>query len=188
MRALIIIFLIVATIFALGSLLYIVLEILISRRVRHYPTAEEPAPVPTPEPEPTPEPTPVVIPEIVEHIDAVEADAMLPDAVAIELADLEEGGCDGRQGIINIGTISAIFEPDAVVTIAALKELGLINKKVKRIKILADGVLDKPLTVKAEAYSVQAIKMIELTGGRVIILRSPKEMERLRRLREQTNG
>jgi ribosomal protein L18E len=43
-------------------------------------------------------------------------------------------------------------------------------KKVKRIKILADGVLTKPLTIKAENYSVQAIKMIELTGGTVIIL------------------
>jgi large subunit ribosomal protein L15 len=104
----------------------------------------------------------------------------------MELADYEEGGNDGKQGIINIGAISAVFEPDAVVTIAALKELGLINKKVQRIKILADGILDKPLTVKAEAYSVQAIKMIELTGGKVIILRSPKEMERLQKLREQT--
>ena len=103
----------------------------------------------------------------------------------MELADYEEGGCDGKQGIINIGTISSIFEPGALITIAELKALGLINKKVRRIKVLADGVLDKPLTIKAEAYSVQAIKMIELTGGKVIILRSPKEMERLRLLREQ---
>ena len=112
-------------------------------------------------------------------------DADTVKRVAMELADYEEGGCDGKQGIINIGTISSIFEPGALITIAELKALGLINKKVRRIKVLADGVLDKPLTIKAEAYSVQAIKMIELTGGKVIILRSPKEMERLRLLREQ---
>jgi ribosomal protein L15 len=44
-------------------------------------------------------------------------------------------------------------------------------KKVGRMKVLADGELNKPLIVKAEDYSVQAIKMIELTGGTVIILK-----------------
>ncbi len=189
MNPLIIIFLIVATVFAFGSSGYVVWDVVASKKVKREP---EPEPTPIPEPEPIPEPipvpvpVPVVIPEIVEHIDAVGADEMLADNDAMELADYEEGGNDGKQGIINIGAISAVFEPDAVVTIAALKELGLISKKVQRIKILADGILDKPLTVKAEAYSVQAIKMIELTGGKVIILRSPKEMERLQKLREQT--
>ena len=47
-----------------------------------------------------------------------------------------------------------------------------------RVKILADGILNKPLTIKAESYSVQAIKMIELTGGTVIILiDEPKDKE-----------
>jgi ribosomal protein L18E len=39
------------------------------------------------------------------------------------------------------------------------------------MKVLADGILNKPLTIKSESYSIQAIKMIELTGGTVIILR-----------------
>ena len=179
-------FLIVATIFAICSVAYVIYEILTRKKLKFVPSPE-PEIVPEPIPEPIPEPVfvPVVIPEIVEHIDAVEADELLADNVAMELADYEEGGCDGKQGIINIGTISSIFEPGALITIAELKALGLINKKVRRIKVLADGVLDKPLTIKAEAYSVQAIKMIELTGGKVIILRSPKEMERLRLLREQ---
>lgn len=179
-------FLIVATIFAICSIAYVIYEILTRKKLKFVPSPEpEIVPEPIPEPIPEPVPVPVVIPEIVQHIDAVEADELLADNVAMELADYEEGGCDGKQGIINIGTISSIFEPGALITIAELKALGLINKKVRRIKILADGVLDKPLTIKAEAYSVQAIKMIELTGGKVIILRSPKEMERLRLLREQ---
>lgn len=179
-------FLIVATIFAICSIAYVIYEILTRKKLKFVPSPEpEIVPEPIPEPIPEPVPVPVVIPEIVQHIDAVEADELLADNVAMELADYEEGGCDGKQGIINIGTISSIFEPGALITIAELKALGLINKKVRRIKVLADGVLDKPLTIKAEAYSVQAIKMIELTGGKVIILRSPKEMERLRLLREQ---
>lgn len=186
MRILYIIFLIVATVFALGSIAYVILEIIFPKKPEREPEPEPtPEPIPEPIPEPEPIPVPIVIPEIVDHIDAIEADEMLADSAAMELADFEEGGCDGKQGIINIGVISMVFEPGAVVTIAVLKELGLIHKKVQRIKILADGVLDKPLTVKAESYSVQAIKMIELTGGKVIILRSPKEMERLRKLREQ---
>lgn len=182
-------FLIVATIFAICSVAYVIYEILMRKKPKFVPSPE-PEIVPEPIPEPIPEPVfvPVVIPEIVEHIDAVEADELLADNLAMELADYEEGGCDGKQGIINIGTISSIFEPGALITIAELKALGLINKKVRRIKVLADGVLDKPLTIKAEAYSVQAIKMIELTGGKVIILRSPKEMERLRLLREQAQS
>lgn len=179
-------FLIVATIFAICSVAYVIYEILTRKKLKFVPSPEpEIVPEPIPEPIPEPVPVPIVIPEIVEHIDAVEADELLADNLAMELADFEEGGCDGKQGIINIGTISSIFEPGALITIAELKALGLINKKVRRIKVLADGVLDKPLTIKAEAYSVQAIKMIELTGGKVIILRSPKEMERLRLLREQ---
>ena len=56
-------------------------------------------------------------------------------------------------------------------TLAVLKQKGLINKKAGRMKVLADGELTKPLAVKSESYSVQAIKMIELTGGTVIILK-----------------
>ena len=58
-----------------------------------------------------------------------------------------------------------------VITLAVLKEKGLISSKVGRMKVLADGMLNKPLTIKSESYSIQAIKMIELTGGTVIILR-----------------
>ena len=54
---------------------------------------------------------------------------------------------------------------------------GLLTKKTGRIKVLAGGMLHKPLTIKAENYSVQAIKMIELTGGTVIILKDDVEKD-----------
>ena len=57
-----------------------------------------------------------------------------------------------------------------MVTLAALKTKGLVPKSAGRVKILAGGdLLTKPLTVKAESFSIQAIKMIELTGGTVVI-------------------
>ena len=52
-----------------------------------------------------------------------------------------------------------------------MKQRGLLQKSFGRVKILANGMLSKPLTVKAENYSVQAIKMIELTGGTAVILK-----------------
>ena len=47
-------------------------------------------------------------------------------------------------------------------------------KNLKKVSALlaavAHGFLTKSFTVKAEAFSVEAIKMIELMGGTVIIL------------------
>ena len=63
------------------------------------------------------------------------------------------------------------FNANDVVTLAVLKEKGLISPKIGKMKILADGILNKPLIVKSESYSIQAIKMIELTGGKVVILK-----------------
>lgn len=181
----IITFLVVATVFAIGTIIYVILDILLSPRKREEPV-EEPAPAPTViVPEPIPEPVPVVVPVIVDHVDAEEANALLSDSDAIELAEYEECGNEGKQGIINLGVVSMVFEPNAVVTLDALKELKLISKKVQRVKILADGILDKPLTVKAESFSVEAMKMIELTGGRVVILRTPEQLERLKARRER---
>ena len=42
-----------------------------------------------------------------------------------------------------------------------------------RIEIPAVGTLDKPLTVKADAFSLGAVKMITLTGGQAIELKEP---------------
>ena len=83
-----------------------------------------------------------------------------------------EGGAGrGNQGIINIGIIDENFEADSIVTLDILKQKGLIQSGVGRLKILAGGTLNKPLTIKAESYSVQTIKMVELTGGTVVILK-----------------
>lgn len=160
-----------------------------------------PEPVAQPEPEPVvEEPQPVEephLPEFVDHINAIEADEMLSDEVALAFVIEEdedepeeyddddeddeevvvvpkaEAGpkTEGKRGFINIGDIDEAFEPHDHVTLDALKHKGLVSKKIKRIKILADGELTKPLSVKAHSFSIQAIKMIELTGGTVIKIR-----------------
>ena len=55
-----------------------------------------------------------------------------------------------------------------------MKEKGLIGKDVLYIKVLGAGVIDKPLHVSANAFSLSAVKMIALTGGTAKKARSIK--------------
>lgn len=172
MGVIIIIFMIVATIFALASLGYVTVDVILEiKNKKEEPIVEEKKEEPVIIPVVVEEPVVEVMPETVEHIDAEEADTMISDDLAMQTVIYESGAGHGKQGIINIGMIDEHFDAGDVVTLAALKQKGLIAKSVGRMKVLADGILNKPLTIKSEAYSVQAIKMIELTGGTVIILK-----------------
>ncbi len=112
------------------------------------------------------------LPELVDHIDASRADKLLSNSLAMRMVSRERGTGRGKQEVVNIGDIDEVFEANEVVTIADLKAKGLISKGAGRVKILAGGQLNKPLTVKAENFSIQAIKMIELTGGKVVIMKN----------------
>ena len=170
MNVFIIIFMVIASIFAIGILGYVAVDIILVIRNKNKPE-EKKKEAPVVVPAPVVDSAPEVMPEIVEHIDAEEADAMISDSLAMKTANYESGEGHGQQGIINIGELDDNFNAHDVITLSVLKEKGLISSKVGRMKILADGMLNKPLTVKAESYSIQAIKMIELTGGTVIILK-----------------
>ena len=74
---------------------------------------------------------------------------------------------DQKKGIINIDVLSASFEANDKVTLKSLKEKGLINKNIGYVKVLARGILNKPLEVELNDYSIEAVKMIILTGGKV---------------------
>ena len=119
-----------------------------------------------------------VIPEEIETLDEVSAetvDELMTDTLAEALLEeSEEMGGNGKLGIINIGVISPVYQAGDVVTLANLQEKGLVDANIGRLKVLASGTLDKPLTIKAEAFSFQAIKMITLTGGHAIHLKTEK--------------
>lgn len=162
-------YLTLAPLLALGSLVFVITDA-IRERTRTTPPAQE-----TQE---TEEPPPVIVsaapaetmPPVVEQVDAVLADSMLSNTLAIQNARYERGAGHGFAAIINIGQIDRAFPAHATITLAALKEKGLLPQRAGRVKILADGLVTKPFTVKAEAFSLQAVKMVELTGGTVIIL------------------
>ena len=111
--------------------------------------------------------------ETVEEVAATDVDSMMTDkaAAAFLVASDEEGG-QGKMGIINVGLISAAYQAGETVDLASLQEKGMIDGNIGRLKVLASGTLDKPLIIKADAFSVQAVKMITLTGGQAIELKS----------------
>lgn len=170
----VVIFLIIASLVAIGTIIYVIIDWLLERRKKEEVEEvceEVPEPIIIPEPIIVPEP--VIVPEpivILDEVDAIEADALISDDVAMQYVIRERGAGQGRKGEINLGVINEHFEAGEVITLALLQQRKLVSKKERRIKILADGILTKPFTIKAEAFSKEAIKMIELTGGTVIEL------------------
>jgi len=124
-----------------------------------------PAPAVVPEPEPEPTPEPIVV---VEDVDVETADALMSDATALSVIETVGGAGVGLRVIINVHDLEARFQAGDTVDLETLKAMKLVPAKGQRLKVLADGHLSKPLTVIADSFSVQAVKMITLTGGKVI--------------------
>lgn len=105
----------------------------------------------------------------VDAVDVSTADALITDALAQALVMTEEREIyteGSRRGVINVDTLSAAFAAGEEVDINRLKKKRLIASDVGYLKVLARGSIDKPLTVYADDFSLGAIKMIALTGGR----------------------
>ena len=109
------------------------------------------------------------------HVDTVtveEADELMTDAQAnkaLEVMDVPEART-GKMAVVNIDALHDAFEAGDVITLDDLKAKDLVPAGSGRVKVLASGILDKPLTVQADSFSTQAIKMIVLTGGHAVKL------------------
>jgi large subunit ribosomal protein L15 len=67
---------------------------------------------------------------------------------------------------VNIGELNK-FESGSEVTPEIMKAAGIIKSLARPIKILADGTIDRPLTIKAHKFSASARAKIEAAGGKV---------------------
>jgi large subunit ribosomal protein L15 len=63
-----------------------------------------------------------------------------------------------------------IFEAGSVVTPEVLLSRGIIKKVLDGVKILGDGTLTKPLTVRAHKFSAKAQERITGAGGKAEVL------------------
>ena len=62
------------------------------------------------------------------------------------------------------------FAAGTEVTPEVLKNSRLVNRKAPKVKILGDGDLKHPLTIKAHAFSRSALEKIKKAGGKAQIL------------------
>ncbi|MDE7373642.1 MAG: uL15 family ribosomal protein [Clostridia bacterium] len=107
--------------------------------------------------------------DIRKSVKAQDVDNILQDEIAVELIEKLDGVSDRtKSGIINIDTLSQNFKDGETVTIEEIRKRIKGYNKVTYIKVLARGTLDKRLTVEADDFSLQAVKMIVLIGGKVI--------------------
>ena len=130
------------------------------------------------EPVETAEAEPEVIEELVEEVEEDEgisvqdasdkmSDEEAKASVEVEIITkpVRKGG---KSAIVNIQSLSKNYSAGEVVNLESLREKNLIAKNVVYVKILAKGSLNKALTVEADDFSLEAVKMIVLTGGRAI--------------------
>lgn len=68
--------------------------------------------------------------------------------------------------VVNVGQLKR-FPANADVTPKELFEMGLIKSLKQPVKILGDGEIDRPLTIKANKFSASAEKKIMAAGGSV---------------------
>ncbi|HTL85952.1 MAG TPA: 50S ribosomal protein L15 [Acidimicrobiia bacterium] len=73
--------------------------------------------------------------------------------------------------VVNLSTLDA-FDANAEVSPDTLRRRGLVAKQ-GLVKVLANGELSKPLTVKAHAFSAAAARSIEAAGGSTEVLPLP---------------
>ena len=71
--------------------------------------------------------------------------------------------------IINLDDLNK-FENNSYVTVASLKEKGLVKKELSGVKLLAKGELKVKLNVKINKVSAAAKKAVEDAGGSVEVI------------------
>ena len=118
-------------------------------------TVKEPVPMPEPEPipEPEPEPEPAPIPELA------------PIQISYALT--------GRMSIINLDDLEMHYESGEEITLESLKQKGLLPKRAKYLKVLADinHPLQKAWIVRTHRVSAAAKKAILEAGGEIHIIK-----------------
>lgn len=111
--------------------------------------------------------------QIVHEVSVTRADKDMTNEKAVSLIEevkvvKQKADKQGAKGIINIDTLSQNYKAGETVTLDDLKRKKLLPKKIGYLKVLGRGIINKPLIVEADEFSINAAKMILLTGGRVV--------------------
>ena len=77
--------------------------------------------------------------------------------------------CGYRYVVVHCGDLER-FEENSVVDPVAMCQAGLLCRPTDLVKILSDGKLQKPLTVRAQGFSKAAKGKIEAVGGKAEVI------------------
>jgi large subunit ribosomal protein L15 len=72
--------------------------------------------------------------------------------------------------VVNLFQLDRKFSEGDLVEPASLVTAGLIKKDKEIVKVLGDGELSTPLTVRAHAFSRSAMEKIESAGGKAEVI------------------
>ena len=72
--------------------------------------------------------------------------------------------------VVNLADLEERFEAGAEVDVEALRRAFLVRHDQLPVKILALGDLTKGMTVRANAFSAEALRKIEAAGGTVEVI------------------
>lgn len=79
--------------------------------------------------------------------------------------------------LVKIGDLDR-FEANSEIRVDQLKEAGVVGRRIgDGVKLLADGELNKPLTLHVDKASQAAIAKVEAAGGKVIVTAGAAESE-----------
>ena len=101
-------------------------------------------------------------------VDELHANNLISDSLAKNLVTESEISVETngkRRAIVNLDTISEAFSAGDKVDINDMKIKGIVPEDAKSVKVLARGIIDKPIHILANSFSLSAVKMIALTGG-----------------------
>lgn len=79
-----------------------------------------------------------------------------------------------RYALVNLRDLEG-FEAEAIVEPAVLVQKGLVKKLYDGVKVLGDGDVSVPLTVRAHRFSKSARSKIEAAGGSVELIEISKK-------------
>ncbi len=109
-------------------------------------------------------------------LDKIKADALLSDRMAKNL--LKRGGTVEASGstteTVSLGDICKNFDDNDIVNINLLKRCALVSEDCFKVKVTADGEINRPLKIMANDFDISAVKMITLSGGEAIKIKSRK--------------
>jgi large subunit ribosomal protein L15 len=77
-----------------------------------------------------------------------------------------------QYAIVNIGSLESVSE--STITPELILEKGFVKNLKDGLKILGEGEIKKPLTIKAHAFSSSAKEKILKVGGRAEIIQGPE--------------